>query len=60
MIQITAKVLAGRNTQDYGPDLQQLNTESATELVGLIPNTIQEDFLWDLCDNTNVERWHME
>jgi len=30
---------------------QALQQESATELATLVPITMQEDFLWNLCDN---------
>jgi len=32
---------------------QTLQLESATELATLVPITIQEDFLQDICDNTD-------
>jgi len=38
----------GLDPEDNQQTLQQ---ESATELTTVVPITIQEDFLWDLCDN---------
>jgi len=41
----------GLDPEDNQQTLQQ---ESVTELATVVPITIQEDFLWDLCDYTEV------
>ena len=42
--------MTGLDPEDNQQTLQQ---ESATELTTVVPITIQEDFLRDLCDNTS-------
>jgi len=40
---------------------QTLQQESVTELTTVVPISIQEDFLWDLCDNAGkytFSRWN--
>jgi len=55
MAQTTAKALQSDNATtrlDPEDNQQTSQQESATELATVVPITIQEDFLWDLCDNT--------
>jgi len=41
--------MTGLDLEDNQQTLQQ---ESATELTPVVPIIMQEDFLWELCDNT--------